>query len=796
MDFDSLKDDSQTDPQGPAQTQQSQQVKTSPSFDDLQDDSEKYGSTGQQALGYAEKFGQGLAGPVIPAIEVASGLTTPEAMRGRESQLNPIGKGLAEAGGFGTGLLTGTGEAALVGKAGEAVAGAAGLGEATGIGSRLAAGATKAATELGLMQAGDETTKVITQDPDQTIGSAAANVGLSTLLGGATGGLFTGLGAATKTGLDALGLKEFSDRLAFRGANVNPNEILQNEAEKAYNAYQDMGSEVSGANGLKAQAIQKLLPESMTSEISKQVQDISDKAADAIQKMSKDEVPQRYINKLSGNLAKFQEIVTNPEASVSDHFDALNDFKNTLQGYSKGNFGAFAVPSYHEAYDFLNATKGLGYEIRTGLENSKVWGGAADLQKNLNSAWSAAIPAVKDYEKKFMTKVGNDLVHDPAKFQSYVNQSGKATTQTIKQQMMGKFADGIEKFSNATDDVYEKAGIQNPRGDSAIPMGAIKESLNKPSIGARLADMWYDKLGAQSLGAGAGALAGNAVLPGLGGAFIGKEVLGPVFGAIIQPLMEKTANMSGYQQAMKFGKTVLAGNNQLVNSATKLFEGGSKIIPENVFSDNKKISDLDEKLADLGQNPQKMLNVAGDLGHYAPDHAQALAKTTMNAVNYLNAQRPKPFQASPLDTKIEPSKSDQMKFERTLSIAQNPLMALHHIKNSSLLPQDVQTIHALYPNYYTKMSQELTNAMTDHLSKDGDIPYSTRQSLSLFLGQPLDSTMTFQSIQSVQAIYANKSQPTQNPPVTKNKRNTSKIGKLADNLQTPLQKSEARQTEE
>ena len=77
----------------------------------------------------------------------------------------------------------------------------------------------------------------------------------------------------------------------------------------------------------------------------------------------------------------------------------MNDFKKTLQDYSKGNWGPFAVPSYHEAYDFLSATKGLSREVRTGLENSGVWGKAADLQRKLNASWVKALPAMKDFEK-------------------------------------------------------------------------------------------------------------------------------------------------------------------------------------------------------------------------------------------------------------------------------------------------------------------------------------------------------------------------------------------------------------
>ena len=90
------------------------------------------------------------------------------------------------------------------------------------------------------------------------------------------------------------------------------------------------------------------------------------------------------------------------------------------------------------------------------------------------------------------------------------------------------------------------------------------------------------------------------------------------------------------------------------------------------------------------------------------------------------------------------------------------------------------------------MTQNLLSAMMDHTKDGGTIPYKQRQSLSLFTGQPLDSTMTPQSIMAVQNVYASKQQPPPgNPPVKGNKRNTSKLGKIASNLQTPNQAAEA-----
>jgi hypothetical protein len=61
----------------------------------------------------------------------------------------------------------------------------------------------------------------------------------------------------------------------------------------------------------------------------------------------------------------------------------------------------------------------------------------------------------------------------------------------------------------------------------------------------------------------------------------------------------------------------------------------------------------------------------------------------------------------------------------------------------------------------------------------------------MFLGTPLDSTMTPQAIQSIQAIYAPK-QASQGPPA-KAKKNTSKLDEVSKSYETADQAAQARQ---
>lgn len=841
-----------------------------PEIQAAQADQEKYGTVKQQVITGLEGGAQGLAGFLAPAAERALGVD-PQDIRKRAEQ-HPWIHGISEGAGFIGGIFTGASEASAVGHVGEAAATALQLGgEGAGIASRIAAGAVKAGTEMSLIQASDEATKAILDAPS-SIGQAAINIGLSGLLGGVTGGTLTGTGMALKAGYKASGLdtalKEFTDRLAYRGSNLNPNEAMQNELREGVNGFHEMGSEVGGSNGLKAQALQNIMPE-MGEEISQQAQDTATQLQDKINKMRArpGAYPEHLIDQLEEDLKTFnakafteqtleagtpevaQQAVqmtpvrfdenpakrafpwltdrdapprlirgetqdiqremlnTAPKAATTGQvatgsgqvFDALNELKQKLHAYNADNYGISKVQAHDPAYRFLNEVKGLGHAVREGLENPSVWGeDVAGLQTGLNKAWSDAIPAVKDIESKFMTKVGRERVVDPAKFNTYVSQNGRATSPTIRQQMMGNFVEAIDSFQKATADAYEKAGLgEYPRPQ--LGLGELRDSIQKKSPWARLADLSYDRMASQGAGDVLGGITGGAIghatgIPeaGFAGAYLGKWALGPVFSAIIKPVMTKSLNVGALQQAVKFSENVIKGNSALIKASADLFSGAAKTIPQHFMPDERARDKLNKSLEYAANNPASMFNVGGDIGHYMPDHQAALAQHAQNAVTYLNGLRPKSVQAAPLDTKLAPSKDKVADFNRQLDIAQQPLLVIQHIKNATLLPQDIATLKTIYPALYPKMVQQVMSGMTDHLSKEGTIPYRMRQSLSQFVGQPLDSTMMPSSIMAIQSHYQAAAQQAQAQGAPAPQKSTAKLSKIAMDSQTPSQAREQR----
>jgi hypothetical protein len=280
---------------------------------------------------------------------------------------------------------------------------------------------------------------------------------------------------------------------------------------------------------------------------------------------------------------------------------------------------------------------------------------------------------------------------------------------------------------------------------------------------------------------------------GILGGYLGKWALGPVFTSVIRPIMEHGPNMPAFRAATGYTKALLSGNAALTNSAAKLFEAGGKTVPSHFMPSDKDVKKLDEQVKGAALRPTSLMNVASKMEDYMPNHAQALTQTAGTAVSYLNSIRPQPVRTNPLDKEMPPSQGQVAAYTRQLEIAQQPLMVFQHMKNGTLQPADIKTLQTIYPDYYNKMKQEVMTAMTDHVSNDEHVPYKLRQSASLFMGQPLDSTMTPNSIQSIQSHYAAKStQPQQQAAGMKVKKGTSKLGQTSENMMTANQSRQQR----
>jgi hypothetical protein len=89
------------------------------------------------------------------------------------------------------------------------------------------------------------------------------------------------------------------------------------------------------------------------------------------------------------------------------------------------------------------------------------------------------------------------------------------------------------------------------------------------------------------------------------------------------------------------------------------------------------------------------------------------------------------------------------KFNHYYDTVNDPISVLSHVKKGTLRNEHIETLGAVYPHLYDEMKKKVTEHMDPEKAKS--LPYGTKVSLAKFMGQPMDASMTPQSIMSNQA---------------------------------------------
>ncbi len=203
-------------------------------------------------------------------------------------------------------------------------------------------------------------------------------------------------------------------------------------------------------------------------------------------------------------------------------------------------------------------------------------------------------------------------------------------------------------------------------------------------------------------------------------------------------------------------------------------------------------SKLDKMVSQYVSNPEKMMEI-GD-SNPVPEFSQAFSAAAARAVQYLAPLKPDAAPRAPLDTRMPASDVKKAAYDRALTTASNPLSILNRIKDSTLTVSDVQALNAIYPNLYKKLSTGIQQKIVESVAAGKPIPYQTRISLSKFLGEPLDSTLTQVGILGAQAQSGQQQQGQQQAPEqgAGPKKSTSSLSKLPQGYATANQTREAR----
>lgn len=436
--------------------------------------------------------------------------------------------------------------------------------------------------------------------------------------------------------------------------------------------------------------------------------------------------------------------------SARDLIDDLND---------RLHVGKFGGPD-----TFLRSLKEMSPEDVLRRMSGK---GDADLLKLVSEKFPQSAKAIKDYHVDNLLKNASSKAA-PGEAVNTKNLLNAIQKMSPEMRAFALPAEAVNKVDAVGKLLEALPGKMNPSG-TAKTLDALWSKI--PSSAMAMTSMLTGHNPALGF-----------LLGGLG-KWIGRDIPDAIKLGLLKFLgSSKPIESEGFKSMVDLIHNTMKGQSLINKAAKNLFKAGHEVLPQAFIPSDKERSALDKSLMKMRDNPETMFGLGGKTGHYLPDHASAIGQYAANSVNYLNAQRPATSQAAPLDKPVEPTKNQIHDFNRTLNIAQQPLMVLQHLKDGTLNPKDIADFHALNPSLYKSLMGKITEEITNTMAKGDQIPHQLKMGLGLFMGQPLDSLDTPQALQSIQATFQQVGQK----PSEKIAGNS--FNKLVSMDETPLQK--------
>lgn len=522
-----------------------------------------------------------------------------------------------------------------------------------------------------------------------------------------------------------------------------------------------------------------------------------------------------------GQLDKLKTEIYNKAKSVGTDLNektALNDVRNMINEFQEKQIAQQGIiigkDGLTDATDMINSrlAANKGYARFSDMSqtlsdhlNVGDFRGAGTLKTKLGGV------SPEDLLKKFSPKGNADAI-------PFLQQYFPNTLKKVQEVEAKKFiAPSIYKEAGNTaldiprlNRALEKALKGSPEYAKFVMPGDAQESLQAaqtvldsiPKIKSSGTAGWIDKL-TRHLPASAmsavGFLSGHNPISGyLIGEMaerLGRDVPNEIKLGYLKMLgADKPVQADSFKAMVDFMHSAYTGEHSVSNAVKNVLKSGAQVLTTSQIPNAQDREKLDKTMTKIQQNPQNM-NPNTSLGHYMPDHQAAATMTGTRAMQYLQTLKPQPHNLGPLDKPIPPSKAMVARYNRALDIAQQPNIVLSRIKSGTLQVSDIQDLKAMYPSLYDSMTQKLTNEIATYQGDSASIPYKTRLGISLFLGQPMDSSMQPMSIIAAQASMQTASQTAPQPQGKKPTKEAGKsLGKGAKAYQTPSQSAEADRT--
>lgn len=271
----------------------------------------------------------------------------------------------------------------------------------------------------------------------------------------------------------------------------------------------------------------------------------------------------------------------------------------------------------------------------------------------------------------------------------------------------------------------------------------------------------------------------------------------------------KLGEYSGLSNALNYGTKAAKGAQAINKSIDSLLKvGSSKSLDFEINEkDNEKLNKyienggIDQQMNEFQENPNsyaeggvvkaKPLSSDGVSKLYPAQHMM-VTSTKTRVSNYLNSIRPQPPMGQHVFDEEHKDKEKEKSYANALHMANQPLAVLQHVQDGTLDMDKMKHFVGMYPEVHDHLAKKITSRLVDHKTEETKPSYKIRQGLSLFLGAPLESALTPQSIIAAQGTFAPKNQPQQQQQAQKkSKKGTAPLSKASKDYKTTTQEAES-----
>jgi len=437
---------------------------------------------------------------------------------------------------------------------------------------------------------------------------------------------------------------------------------------------------------------------------------------------------------LGGISKKLSSAIDDAEAKLTasrnaaDRFIAADEVKRTFQAYhvSLGRSRQTAQDRvYHD--QMMSIVDSMQEGIRQGLENESLWGRAAKLQSDVNSAWhNRWFQGIQVAEGDLARQTGKDFAakpiieFDPSKVRGFLQKDkiGRGLTEDKLRQVL----DGYQEMAEAN----RKWGMASPKeldqlqADVATIRKAIDTADEVQSATPRAAAedarraadeaLTNQAIGALPLGIGSPILFARRALQNIQTA--GRAHVSTAANVMVNGLRRVAR---GADAVAKVGAPVAAvGASEMWRERKTTDDNFKGTYPTITQSFQAKRDSIRTMLQEPGQLVQALSDSLGDLPEAAPDLHAAIVARMMAGVQYMADHMPPGVEQSLLSKHATaPDVRAIREWARLWQAVMDPGTVIAGFGTMHATPAQARAIEAVHPDLYMQLQTDALSAVAD-----------------------------------------------------------------------------------